>query len=240
MSKFLIGTSGWNFQHWRGVFYPRDLPKHDWLPFYASHFDTVELNATFYRFFKPESFLHWYNEVPGTFRFVLKAHRAITHEHLLLNCDDMIIHFSELAILLKRKLGLVLLQLPPRIAYDPLRLQHALKTFPNPKKIVVEFRHEKWLTLEVKKLLTRLGSVFCTVDSPELRLNGWVTGEVGYIRLHGRKNWYDYNYTLWQLKEIAAMAIRMGKKAKKVYIFFNNDYYGYAVKNALKLKELLM
>lgn len=239
MTQFLIGTSGWNYSDWQGVFYPKDLPHDKWLEYYSSIFNAIEINATFYRFFKEETYVKWRDQVPAHFRFVLKVHRTITHNHRLKNCEDLITRFSDLADIFEEKLGLILLQLVPNMSYDLDVLQSALLAFPQPEKIAVEFRNEIWFTADVKKLLESVGAVFCSADSPEIHLKNWVTSDTAYIRLHGRKKWYDYNYSKKELEEIAALAKQMGKKAKKVYIFFNNDYYAYAVKNALKLREML-
>lgn len=240
MTRFMIGTSGWNYTDWRGVFYPKDCPQRKWLEYYASVFNAIEINATFYRFFPEAIFQKWSNQVPADFRFVVKVHRTISHLHLLKNCDELIIQFSDLASALEKKLGLILLQLSPKMPYELKTLEQALLTFSDPQKVAVEFRDKKWFMPDTKKLLKQIGSVFCAADSPEISLLDWVTSDTAYIRLHGRKEWYDYNYTNKELKEIASLAKHMGKHAKKVYIFFNNDYYGYAVKNALMLREILL
>lgn len=239
MAQFLIGTSGWNYADWRGVFYPKDLQQNKWLEYYSSIFKAIEINATFYRFFKESTYENWRDQVPKNFHFVLKAHRTITHNHRLKNCENLITRFSDLAEIFEKKLGLILLQLVPNMTYDIEVLKSALLAFPEPEKIAIEFRNQVWFTSEVKKLLTEIGSVFCCADSPAIQLKNWVTSDIAYIRLHGRKKWYDYNYTKKELEEIAVLAKQMGEKAKKVYIFFNNDYYAYAVKNALKLCEML-
>jgi uncharacterized protein YecE (DUF72 family) len=239
-SRFLVGTSGWSYPHWRGAFYPEDWPKSRWFEYYVQKFATVEVNATFYRFFKDHTYHNWRDRAPEQFKYVLKTPRLISHRKYLKNAEDQIEVFWRSANLLKDKLGLILLQLAPDMPYDPNRLKQALVAFKVPGKIAVEFRHKKWLTKETRDLLKEVGAVFCTADSPKTRLIDWVTSEGSYIRLHGRKRWYSYDYSEQELAEIAELAKRMADQgAKKVYIFFNNDFEGYAPKNAAALLEML-
>lgn len=239
-THFIIGTSGWTYPSWRGKFYPEDLPQKKWFSYYASHFNAIELNATFYRFFSRKVYKTWHDQAPNGFCYVTKVHRLITHRKYLINCKTLIKKFCRNSALLDDKLGLILLQIAPHTAYDLARLKKALMAFDDPKKVVVEFRDPKWLTKETQDLLTNLGCIFCCADSPKMKLLDWVTSDIAYIRLHGRKNWYDYNYSKKELREIADFAKKIAKKgAKKVFIFFNNDYEAYAIQNALYLQELL-
>ena len=239
-TPFYIGTSGWTYDHWKGLFYPEKLPKKSWFDYYAARFRTVEVNATFYRAFKDQTYLNWYARAPQGFRYVLKVPRLITHRKYLQDADREINEFCRSACLLDEKLGALLLQLHPGIAYNPGLLQRALLAFGNPNRLAVEFRNKQWLTAEVHDLLTRLGTAFCSVDSPRDKPLDWVTSEIAYIRLHGRSHWYSHDYSSQELQEIAHLAIRMVEKgAKTVYIFFNNDFEGYAPKNALTLCEIL-
>lgn len=239
-AQFLIGTSGWTYPDWQGVFYPTDWPKSQWLEYYATKFTTVEVNATFYRSFKDQAYHKWRERAPKNFCYVLKASQFITHRKHLIDAEEQIKTFWRSAALLKDKLGLILLQLAPSAVYDPERLKQALLTFGDPKKIAVEFRNKKWLTEEIRDLLQETGAIFCNVDSPQSELAGWVTSNIAYIRLHGRKQWYEYNYPIHELREIAALARRMATLgAKQIYIFFNNDFAGYAPQNAMTLAEML-
>jgi len=145
-----------------------------------------------------------------------------------------------LASLLEDRLGLILLQPAPSTPYDPDRLKKALLAFGDPRKIAIEFRHNRWLTEGTRELLQEVGSVFCTADSPKTELVDWVTSDIAYTRLHGRKQWYSYNYSAQELHEIADLTKRMTRLgAKRIYIFFNNDFEGHAPKNALTLLEML-
>lgn len=240
MAEFFIGTSGWNYPHWEGLFYPEDWPKRRWLEYYATRFRTVEVNATFYRTFRDETYRAWRERAPEGFRYVLKAPRYITHRLYLVEAEEPIRRFRDQASLLGDRLGLVLLQLAPSTPYEPERLRRALLAFGEPCRVAVEFRHSRWLTDETRELLREVGAAFCTADSPRSRLCDWVTSAVAYIRLHGRKRWYAHNYTDEELAEIAALARRMAAQgAEEVYIFFNNDYEGYAPQNALTLRAML-
>ena len=236
----LIGTSGWSYPHWQGNFYPDDWPKSRWFEYYVTKFKTVEVNATFYRFFQDQTFQKWYDRAPDDFRYVLKAPRLITHRKYLENVEEQITSFWRSALLLKEKFGLILLQLAPSTPYDLDRLKKALSAFGDASKVAVEFRHNRWLTEETRAHLREAGSIFCNVDSPKTELTDWVTSQVAYVRLHGRRQWYGYNYTADELQEIRDCVIRIKKLgAKKVYVFFNNDLDGYAPKNALKLIKMV-
>lgn len=231
-NKFLIGTSGWSYPDWRGVFYPKDLPAKNWLAYYQTIFPIVEINATFYRFFPKEVFIKWRNQAHNRFHYIIKVPRIITHYKRLKKCKTLIKSFCRSVNTLENKLALILLQLPPSFAIDLQRLETAILSFDDPKKLVVEFRHKSWLTDETKALLQKLGCAFCAADSPDMAIVGWVTSPVAYIRLHGRKVWFNYKYNKRELKQIAEIA-------KQIYILFNNDYYSYACQNALTLKTLL-
>lgn len=238
MRQFYIGTSGWSYDHWRGVFYPKTLAKAKWFDFYAKQFNAVEVNATYYRFFKDAVFEKWYQRAPEGFRYVLKVPGLITHRKYLKDTKESIERFCKQAEMLGDKLGMLLLQLAPHQPYDLKRLKAALLTFTDPSRVAVEFRHEKWLNNDVYALLQELGVAFCSVDSPEQALTDWVTGKRAYIRLHGSKRWYGDNYEPQALRRIATHAQQMvSAGAREVYIFFNNDNHAYAAFNALDLAK---
>lgn len=237
---FWIGTSGWSYDHWRGDFYPADLPKSRWFLFYLEHFSAVEINATFYRTFADKTYHKWREQVNSGFCYVLKVPKLITHRKCLQNCEADIREFNRSANLLGERLGMLLLQVSPITPFEPQRLREVLQTFDDPTRIAVEFRSKYWECDEVRSLLCEMGAAWVSVDSPRSRLTEWVTGRRAYIRLHGRRRWYADNYTKDELEEIARLAQRMTTKgAQEVYIFFNNDFGGYAPKNALALTQLL-
>ncbi len=238
--KFYIGTSGWTYDHWKNKFYPGDLPKSKWFIHYCKYFSSVEINATFYRWFKDQTYIKWKSQVNESFRYVLKAPRTITHRKFLINVDDDIRKFDSSASLLGDKLGLILLQLAPRTKYNPELLKNTILLFKNPQKLAIEFRNKQWLNDEIYTILKESGVVYCNADSPRTSLIDWITSDTAYLRLHGRKNWYSYNYSDKELTEISLLVKYFAEKGiKSIYIFFNNDFEGYAPANALSIMEML-
>jgi uncharacterized protein YecE (DUF72 family) len=235
-----IGTSGWSYDHWRGVFYPDGLAKNHWFDFYAKHFNTVEVNATFYRRFSDSTYQNWCDRTPKDFRYVLKIPRLISHKHRLHDTTALITDFTHSAHLLGNKLGLLLLQLPPNLPYQPQLLDAALHDFDNPSLVAVEFRDQQWLTEEVFALLRQRGANYGNPDHPQHQLTGIVTGDTGYLRLHGRRTWYTDHYSQETLCTVAETARKLEQQgAKEVFIFFNNDYAAYAPHNAAALSQLV-
>jgi len=238
--QYLIGTSGWTYDHWKGSFYPDGLAKSRWFDFYATQFPAVEVNATFYRTFTDQTYAKWHARAPADFTYVLKVPKLITHRLYLADAGNEIRAFWRSASLLEDKLGLVLLQVAPGTPRDLERLRQAVLTFSDPQRVAVEFRHKDWLNDQTIDLLRDCKATFVSVDSPRTRPVDWVTSQVGYIRLHGRSRWYSHDYTPAELDEIAETARRMtANGAKQVYIFFNNDFEGYAPHNALALMTRL-
>lgn len=237
---FFVGTSGWMYDHWKGRFYPANLPKNRWFGFYANLFSAVEVNATFYRTFKEQTYLRWKALAPQGFGFVLKAPRLITHRKYLLEVETEIKEFCQSGALLGEHLEMILLQIAPGTPYDLDRLHQALLAFPEPAKVAVEFRRREWYTSETEQLLRRIGATFCNIDSPRQKLTSILTSERAYVRLHGRSRWYSHDYSESELQEIARAAQDLvNQGARRVYIFFNNDFEGYAPANALRLMKLL-
>jgi uncharacterized protein YecE (DUF72 family) len=237
--RIYIGTSGWNYDDWKVAFYPERMGRAKWLAYYARHFSTVEVNATFYRTFQDSVFERWAGQVPADFRFVLKAPRIITHRKYLAGADGEIADFCRKAKLLGERFGIVLLQLDPNTPVEPGRLDSALAAFGD-TRVAVEFRDDRWITGEIQNILEERGAAFCAADSPKARITEWVTADTGYIRLHGRKAWYSHRYGDSELADIAAHARNMiDAGARTMYIFFNNDYRGYAIENAMTLNKML-
>jgi uncharacterized protein YecE (DUF72 family) len=238
--KYYIGTSGWLYDHWKGVFYPAEIKKNNWFNHYISCFSTVEINATFYRKFKDETFIRWKNISPDDFRFVLKVPRIITHVKKLVDVKKEISEFCRQAGFLENKLGCLLLQLPPFIPYQPELLHDTLNSFEKEISVAVEFRNESWMISNSEELLKKQGAIYCNSDSPAIRLNNWITSDTAYLRMHGKTNWYAYNYTNEELMNIARLMKRFFQNGvKTIYVFFNNDYGGFAPKNAKVLNDIL-
>jgi len=237
---FYVGTSGWTYDHWKGCFYPEGLPKSRWFHFYSSLFPAVEVNATFYRTFKDQTYLNWRKRAPQGFGYVLKAPRIITHRKYLLDVKEEIETFYRSSTLLEDRFEMILLQVAPGTPYDLERLKKALLAFPDPSRVAVEFRNPHWLNPQVEALLREVGAAFCNVDSPRQKLTDTLTSERAYLRLHGRGHWYSYNYSTSELEEIADLARKLADRGVvRVYVFFNNDFEGYAPANAMTLLKML-
>ncbi|MCE3238454.1 MAG: hypothetical protein K0R24_1435 [Gammaproteobacteria bacterium] len=238
-----IGTSGWNYPEWRGTFYPPKLAQRHWLTFYAEHFSTVEINATFYRFFADKVYVKWRESVPAGFKYIVKVPRLVTHQHYLKNSQSIIQTFCHSAELLQDKLGLYLLQLPPTMPYQPEVLYQTIMAFNTPKKVVVEFRHPQWFSAEIYQLLKEIGCILCETDSPQSQLSSKLShtslAETAYLRLHGRTAWYDYTYAQNELNEITSyMNALFSQGTKAIYLFFNNTFRGQAIHNAITVKKM--
>lgn len=237
---YFIGTSGWTYDHWKGRFYPQDLPQKSWFDYYAGKFSAVEVNATFYRTFKDQTYNNWRQRAPQGFGYVLKAPRLITHRKYLLGVEEDIRSFYHSCSLLLDKFEMILLQVAPNMPFDLQRLYKALSAFPDPRRVAVEFRRTEWFKQETLSLLKDLGASICNVDSPQQKIAGELTSNRAYLRLHGRSNWYAYNYSYDELAEIADVARGLvSEGANRVYIFFNNDFEGFAPANALTLQGML-
>lgn len=238
--RFFVGTSGWTYDHWKGYFYPDKLAKSRWFDFYASQFPAVEVNATFYRTFNDKTYLNWRKRAPQGFGYVLKAPRIITHRKYLVDVEEDIKTFYRSCSLLEDRFEMILLQVAPSTPYGLDRLRQALLAFTDPGKVAVEFRNAQWLNSDVEALLRETGATFCNVDSPRQNLTDILTSDRAYIRLHGRQHWYSYNYSISELEEIASLARKLADRgARRVYIFFNNDFEGYAPANATTLLKIL-
>lgn len=232
-----LGTSGWSYPDWRGRFYPEGVPQKNWLPFYAQHFRTVEINMTFYRFPKPETLRGWLDKTPPDFTFTLKANRQITHLKKIKGVKSEVRYFYILADSLRDRLGCILFQLPPSLTLDLNLLKDFLSTLSPEHKNVIEFRHESWYGEEIYELLNSRNVIFCAVSSARVPKTIVETAETCYFRFHGLTGGYRYNYSDEELKEWAGIIKKA--KAGESYIYFNNDYQAYAVSNCKKLEEFL-
>ncbi|RLE38850.1 DUF72 domain-containing protein [Candidatus Woesearchaeota archaeon] len=231
-----LGTSGWYYQHWVKRFYPKDLSKDKWLEYYARHFNTVEINSTFYHLPYKNVLKNWYNQTPEKFRFTLKANRQITHVKKFKNVKKSVKTFYMLSDIMQEKLANILWQIPPTLKFNMKKLNEIIKVLNPDYKNVIEFRHKSWFTLEVYENLKENDIIYCIVSGPNLPLDFKLTAKTGYFRLHGR-SWYNYNYGKKELTEFAGKIKKL--KAKDFYIYFNNDYNAYAIKNCEMLKGLI-
>jgi uncharacterized protein YecE (DUF72 family) len=236
-----IGCSGWNYAHWRnGVFYPPRLPPKRWLEFYAEHFDTVEVNATFYRLPRKDAVANWVEQTPGGFLFAVKASRYLTHLKRLTDLDQGLRRFYERIepLVRSQKLGPVLWQLPGNFRRDDGRLAQALETLP-PGRHCFEFRHESWFARDVYELLRLHGAALVIGDRPDRPFQAHeLTADWTFIRFHHGTRGRHSNYSDRELEEWAERIAGWAAQAD-VYAYFNNDRNGYAPRNALLLKRLL-
>jgi len=238
------GTSGWNYKHWRGVFYPEGLPQSKWLEHYAESFDTVELNNSFYRLPEKDTFESWGRQTPDGFAFSVKASRYLTHLKHLKDPDEPLHRLLDHASGLGPKLNIVLYQLPPNWNVDLGRLRGLLEILrqapdglPAPRS-AFEFRDDSWQCESVWSMLEEFGVAYCIMDSPGLPLHIRATCDYSYIRMHSGGEDTEGNYTYAHLKQWAER-IRGLLERGDVYVYFNNDYRGFAVRNALALKDML-
>jgi len=244
VGKLFIGTSGYHYAHWRkGVFYPAKLPQSQELKYYSQFFDTVELNVTFYRLPQIKAFLSWYNRTPEHFIFAVKGSRFITHIKRLKDIEQPLSQFFERVVFLKEKLGVILWQLPPGFKCDLERLKYFLKQLNAYKNLyhAFEFRHLSWFCTEVYEILKKFKMTICHADWPGLKVTPPIDFPFIYIRRHGppTQRLYTGCYTIEEIKADAIFIKNCLKQGKDVFIYFNNDAFGYAVKNALELKECL-
>jgi len=233
-----IGTSGWNYNHWKGVFYPTDLPSTEWLKFYSKFFSTVEINYSFYRLPEKRNFEQWRDEVPENFVFAVKASRYLTHQKKLKDPKEPLERIITHARGLGEKLGPILYQLPPRWKVDLERLQEFLNLLPNDIRHVMEFRDGSWLIDEVFDLLKKYHVGYCIMSAPDLPRVMQITAPFAYIRMHSGGYDTESNYEEPQLEWWAEQVKEM-LRSVDVYVYFNNDYKGFAVQNAKRLKELV-
>jgi uncharacterized protein YecE (DUF72 family) len=235
-TEFYLGCSGFYYNHWRGKFYPADLAKPNWLQYYATQFNTLEVNNTFYRYPTEKLLLGWKQKTPDSFHFTLKANRAITHTRKFHNTHQLTENFYKLAHMLGDKLLCILFQLPPQLHMDMDLLERIAAQMDGSVLNALEFRHRSWWSGEVYDFLDRHGLVFCSVSSLELPDTLIKTGGAVYVRFHGLAGWYAGNYTDAELQKWA-QRIRQ-QHSKQALCYFNNDISAYAPANCQTLKNI--
>ena len=231
-----IGCSGWNYAHWRnGVFYPPRCPPRRWLSFYSEHFDTVEVNTTFYRLPATASVARWVDETPAGFTFAVKVSRYITHVKRLVDVPQHLpLLYDRIAPLLGSfKLGPFLWQLPPTFACDRDRLAAALEALNDGHRHAFEFRHPSWFCDEVYALLREHQVALVVGDRPEVHAfqAHELTADFTLVRFHAGSRGRNGNYSHRELDEWVERLRRWSRTAT-VFAYFNNDWEGYAIENA--------
>ncbi|HYY78264.1 MAG TPA: DUF72 domain-containing protein [Actinomycetes bacterium] len=228
----LVGTSGWQYRHWRGRFYPEGLAQARWLEHYAARFATVESNAAFYRLPERDTFAAWAGRTPADFVMAVKASRYLTHVRRLRDPEQPVARLLERAAGLGGKLGPVLLQLPPTLTADPEALDRTLACFPAGVRVAVEFRHASWFGEEVRALLAGRGAALCLADSPRRRTPLWRTADWAYLRLHQGQATPSPCYGRGALAAWAARLAERYAPEADCFVYFNNDPAGCAVRDA--------
>jgi uncharacterized protein YecE (DUF72 family) len=236
-----IGTSGWQYDHWRGRLYPRGLPVARWFDRYAEAFDTVELNVTFYRQPTAQVFEGWARRAPDDFVFAVKASRFLTHALRLRDPADSVRRLMDGALRLGGHLGPILVQLPPDMEAEPARLAETLDAFPAGVRVTVEPRHDSWFSDSVKAILVEHDAALCWADRRGPRTpvdGGWATASWGYVRFHGglaspRGCYGEVALEHW-LERIRATWPR----AEDVFLYWNNDRRGCAPRDAARFAAL--
>jgi uncharacterized protein YecE (DUF72 family) len=242
MARACVGTSGWNYKHWwNNEFYPNELKPSQWLEFFAEHFDSVEINNSFYRLPQEETFKNWRKRVPDRFTFAVKASRFLTHIKRLNDPEEPLDLFFSRAKYLKERLGPVLFQLPPRMRADRERLDIFLRTLKSHsvgKKVrsVLEVRDASWLVAPVFDLLKEYRVALCFADWRDLPITEPVTSDFVYVRRHyGSAG--GGNYGKRELDSDVAQIKKWLAQELDVYVYFNNDMGGHAIRNAKYVQE---
>jgi len=235
-----VGLSGWSYPHWRSDFY-KGVPQRLWLQHCAAYFNTIEVNATFYRLLNPSVFARWRADTPEGFEFAIKGHRALTHARLLKDPGDRIAAQRDNSAELGDKLGAVLWQLPDRLHKNIDRLARFaedLAAWPTARH-AIEFRHRSWFDTETATLLAEHGIAICQSDDGDWPRWDRVSSDLVYVRLHGAPRTYVSRYSDDALKGWACRIAAWRDERRSVYVYFDNDAEGHAPRDALRLMDLL-
>lgn len=233
-ARFRVGTSGYHYDHWRGVLYPEEVPKDQWFGRYAGRFDTVEVNNTFYRLPDPSTVDGWRERAPDGFLYAVKFSRYGTHMKYLSDPEEVIPNFLEPVGRLRDRLGPILVQLPPRWGPDPGRLEGFLRMAPDDLRWTVEVRNRAWLREDVYAVLRDAGAALCVHDMIDDHPRV-VTADWTYLRYHGDGYAGAYSH-----QKLTAEADRIADRLAEgldVYAYFNNDLEGHAVSDADDLRR---
>lgn len=234
-----IGTSGWQYRHWRKSFYPEKLRRAEWLAHYATNFNTVEVNASFYRLPESDDIRRWCESTPEEFRFAVKAPRTISHFKKLKNCESQLETLITRLEVFGARLGPVLFQLPPRWRCNTRRLADFLSMLPRDGRFAFEFRDSSWHCEEVYAMLGERRAAFCIFDLDGETSPLETPGDFVYLRLHGPRSAYTGNYRAQALRTWSGRALGWQRKNKDVYVYFDNDARAYSAKNARRMLGMM-
>ena len=229
-----VGTSGWQYRHWKEVFYPPKLPQRGWLEYFAKRFQTTEVNNTFYNLPEASVFEHWEKTAPHDFLFALKMSRFLSHLKRLRDPEEPVQRFLERARLLGRKRGPILIQLPPSMPVDAGRLKATLAAFPTSERVAVEFRHESWFVPEVRSALEQAHAALCLQDGGRgPKTPPWDTAGWGYVRFHHGRASPASCYGRAALETWVRRLAAVWPEPADLYAYFNNDWKGCALRDAI-------
>lgn len=232
-----VGTSGWNYPHWKGVFYPEGLKSKDWLSFYGQHFDTLELNVTFYREVKADTFRKWRDTAPAGFLFSVKMSRFITHIKRLKVEAASVRRFLEGVEALGDSLGVILIQLPPSLPFDEESIRRFLGLLDGRFRYTIEARHTSFVNDAFFSLLAERNMAWCISETAgRYPYAEALTANFVYLRLHGREQLYASSYRDDELSGIKEKLLAWGREG---YVYFDNDASGFAPANAATLRTML-
>jgi uncharacterized protein YecE (DUF72 family) len=235
-----IGTSGFHYKHWKGPFYPAKTAESKMLDYYVQHFDTVELNNSFYRLPTAEAFDNWREATPENFIFAVKASRFITHNKKLKDPEQALDNLLPRAAHLGAKLGPILFQLPPHWRVNKERLTALLEILPRDLRYAFEFRELSWISSQVDSILRKFNAAFCIYELAGYHSPLTVTADYVYVRLHGPDpGKYQGSYSEGKLKDWARRIESWARDLKAIYLYFDNDQAGYAAANAATLKRMV-
>lgn len=237
--KIHAGTSGWHYKHWMGSFYPKGMKQQEFMDYYLQFFRTVEINNSFYRLPKAETFAAWREAVPEDFLYAVKASRYITHMKKLKDPQASLASFFRNVEALQEKLGPILFQLPPRWAFNEERLASFLAALPKLYRYTLEFRDPSWYHPRVYELLRAYNVAFCIYELDYHLSPLEVTADFAYVRLHGPEGKYYGSYSESALAWWANWCHARQQEGKDVFVYFDNDINAYAPYNAKRLTELV-
>jgi uncharacterized protein YecE (DUF72 family) len=242
-SKVHIGTSGWSYKHWKGIYYPPKLATTKWLSFYAQTFSTTEINASFYRLPTQETVIKWMEQVPEGFVFCPKISRYLTHMKKLKEPEEPLERFFGIFEPMKKNMGPVLIQLPPFLKFNYETAEHfyqLLKKKYHNYEFVMEVRHDTWLAEESLTLMTKYDiGIVISQSGNRFPYSEMVTAKNIYIRFHGPEELYASSYSNKMLNEFGKKFKGWIKQGHVIWTYFNNDIHGYAIEDAKKLIEIM-
>jgi uncharacterized protein YecE (DUF72 family) len=243
LSGFYVGTSGWSYNHWIGIFYPEDIKPAQYLEYYITKFSCVELNSSFYHLPLKATAKGWQRRTPEEFRFCPKLSRFITHQKKLVKIEEPLRKFFDVFEEMKLKLGPILIQLPPGLKFDKSLASDFIDLITEHDKdlrFAIEIRNRTWITDNFFSFISRKNIAFVIADSGNrFPFFETVTANFVYLRLHGPENLYSSDYSENALQKYSEKIIYWLNDGKEVWVFFNNDFGGFAVKNAGRLRKII-